>query len=238
MEVGRARRKVWPEVGRPRQPTSVAVGSYRLMPVQGAAEALPLTGAPEAGALEAGQLVRQATGGDLDAFEELVKRLQRRVYGFAYHHLWDQDEANDLAQEIFVKLYRNLARYDSDRPFEPWFWKLAANTSLNYRRRRVPVPTDQPADPLSTGQDVHAVQHDPVLIDALAQLDPAYRLPILLHYYADLSLEQVGASLGLSIAAIKSRLHRARAVLRNALAESDEAAVQAERRRPQKGPGR
>src|SRR6516162_4835119 len=78
--------------------------------------------------LAAGQLAQQATGGDLDAFEELIRRLQRRVYGFAYQHLRDIEEAHDLAQEIFVKLYRNLGRYDAERPFEPWFWKLAANT--------------------------------------------------------------------------------------------------------------
>jgi RNA polymerase sigma-70 factor (ECF subfamily) len=203
-----------------------------------AAEGLRLTATPDAGALQAGQLVRQATGGDLDAFEELVRRLQRRVYGFAYHHLRDLDEANDLTQEIFVKLYRNLARYDPDRPFEPWFWKLAANTSLNYRRRRVPVPTAQPADPSPAVSGSEPDQHDPALIDALAQLDPAYRLPILLHYYADLSLEQVSAILGLSIAAIKSRLHRARALLRNALAESEEAAAQPLPNRPRQGPGR
>jgi len=64
--------------------------------------------------------------------------------------------------------------------------------------------------------------HDPVLVDALAQLDPAYRLPILLHYYADLPLDQVARSLNLTIPATKSRLHRARALLRNSLAESEE----------------
>src|SRR5712691_9763099 len=72
------------------------------------------------------ELARQATGGDLDAFEELVRRLQRRVYGFAYQHLGDAYEAQDLAQEVFVRLYRNLGRFDAARPFEPWFWKLAA----------------------------------------------------------------------------------------------------------------
>jgi RNA polymerase sigma-70 factor (ECF subfamily) len=192
------------------------------MHAQAAAEALPVTGVPDARAVAAGQLVKQATGGDLDAFEVLVGRLQRRVYGFAYQHLRDLDEAYDLTQEIFVKLFRNLARYDADRPFEPWFWKLAANTTINYRRKRVPAPTDQSAD-----QQVDAASsaptHDPVLVDALAQLDPAYRLPILLHYYADLPLDQVAQSLNLTVPAIKSRLHRARALLRNALAESEEA---------------
>ncbi|HEV2141700.1 MAG TPA: sigma-70 family RNA polymerase sigma factor [Candidatus Dormibacteraeota bacterium] len=187
------------------------------------AETLVDVRAMSAGGMEglaAGQLVHQATGGDLEAFEELIRRLQRRVYGFAYQHLRDTEEAHDLAQEIFVKLYRNLARYDVDRPFEPWFWKLAANTSINYRRKRVPLPaeaTDEPADDSSAFP-----RHDPALVQALSQLDPSYRLPVLLHYYADLSLEQVARSLNSSVPAIKSRLHRARAQLRNSLAEAEE----------------
>src|SRR5712664_4996791 len=193
------------------------------MYAQAGAEALAMTGTPEARAVAAGQLVRQATRGDLDAFEELVRRMQRRVYGFAYQHLRDLDEANDLTQEIFVKLFRNLARYDVDRPFEPWFWKLAANTTINYRRKRVPAPTDQSADQQMVDAASSGPTHDPVLVDALAQLDPAYRLPILLHYYADLPLDQVAQSLNLTVPAVKSRLHRARALLRNALAESEEA---------------
>ena len=195
------------------------------MHAQAAAEALPMTGLPDARAA-AGQLIRQATGGDLEAFEELVRRLQRRVYGFAYQHLRDLDEAHDLTQEIFVKLFRNLARYDAERPFEPWFWKLAANTTINYRRKRVPTPTDQSADQQVSEAASSVPAHDPTLVDALAQLDPAYRLPILLHYYADLPLEQVAQSLNLTVPAIKSRLHRARALLRNALAESEESGFQ------------
>ena len=197
------------------------------MHAQAAAEALPMSGTQDGRVVAAGQLIRQATGGDLEAFEEVVRRMQRRVYGFAYQHLRDLDEAYDLSQEIFVKLYRNLARYDADRPFEPWFWKLAANTTINYRRKRVPTPTDQSADQGGGGtESLGGPAHDPALVDALAQLDPAYRLPVLLHYYADLPLEQVALSLNLSVPAIKSRLHRARALLRNSLAESEEAGNQ------------
>jgi RNA polymerase sigma-70 factor, ECF subfamily len=170
--------------------------------------------------LAAGQLVQQATGGDLEAFEELIRRLQGRVYGFAYQHLRDSEEAHDLAQEIFVKLYRNLKRYDVDRPFEPWFWKLAANTSINYRRKRVPLPAESSEE---LADDSSALpRHDPALVQALSLLDPSYRLPVLLHYYADLSLEQVAQTLHSSVSAIKSRLHRARAQLRNSLAEAEE----------------
>src|SRR5579864_7755657 len=160
-----------------------------------AVDARPVSAADGMQGFAAAQLVRQATGGDLDAFEELIRRLQRRVYGFAYQHLRDTDEAHDLAQEIFVKLYRNLARYDVERPFEPWFWKLAANTTINYRRKRVPLPTEPSEE--AAGPDNAIPTHDPALVEALAQLDPAYRLPILLHYYADLSIEQVSQSLNL-----------------------------------------
>jgi RNA polymerase sigma-70 factor (ECF subfamily) len=190
------------------------------MHAEAAVDALPVSDARAAQVLAAGQLVRQATGGDLDAFEELIRRLQRKVYGFAYQHLRDTAEAHDLSQEIFVKLYRNLRRYDPERPFEPWFWKLAANTTINYRRKRVPMPAEASEDAIDPASAPRG--HDPVLVEALAQLDPAYRMPILLHYYADLSVEQVGLSLNLSVPAIKSRLHRARAQLRNSLAEAEE----------------
>src|SRR5207244_13088288 len=119
--------------------------------------------------LPAAQLVRQATGGDREAFEELIRRLQRRVYGFAYQHLRDADEAHDLAQEIFVKFYRNLTRYDPERPFDPWFWKLAANPPINYRRKRVPPPpepTHDPARPAPPPPTPHpALAHPPATPD-------------------------------------------------------------------------
>jgi RNA polymerase sigma-70 factor (ECF subfamily) len=190
------------------------------MHADAASTALPMSGTHHDRALPAAQLVRQATGGDLDAFEELIRSLERRVYGFAYQHLRDADEAHDLAQEIFVKLFRNLARYDPERPFEPWFWKLAANSSINYRRKHAPLPVEF-QEQEAVGLDPTLPQHDPTLVDALAQLDATYRLPVLLHYYADLSLEQVSQTLNLTIPALKSRLHRARAQLRNSLAESE-----------------
>ena len=192
------------------------------MHAQAATGALQMSTSRDSAALRAGQLVAAATGGDLEAFEELIRGLQRRVYGFAFQQLRDFDEAQDLTQEIFVKLYRNLDRYDAERPFDPWFWKLAANTAINYRRKRVPMPVEQPADSAASAATDDTFRHDPALVSALAGLDPSYRLPLLLHYYADLSLEQVALSLSVSVPAVKSRLHRARALLRNVLAESEE----------------
>jgi len=172
--------------------------------------ALPVEDASQA-------LARRATGGDDDAFEALVRRYQRRVHGFAYQHLHDPDEAQDLAQEIFVRLYRALARYDSARPFDPWFWKLATNVSLNYLRRNANTPAPDPGE----GWSGDAPQPEAAqLQDALSDLEPRSRLALLLHYYSGLSLEEVASTLGLSVPALKSRMHRARATLRRALVEA------------------
>src|SRR5260221_14679609 len=89
-------------------------------------------------------MARDARNGDLDAFEGLVRRYQRRVYALAYQHLRDPDEAQDLAQEVFVRLYRNLHHYDPARPFEPRFWRLAANVADPYRRPRPPATAELP----------------------------------------------------------------------------------------------
>ncbi len=161
-------------------------------------------------------LARAARGGDMDAFEQLVRRYQRRVYGLAYQHLRDADEAQDLAQEVFVRLYRGLGRYDPGRPFEPWFWRLAGNAAASYRRRRLPATAQLP-ESAAAGERTDTLPLD----RALADLSDDLRLPVLLHYYLDLPLEEIAAAMRLSLSAVKSRLHRARALLRRVLVEED-----------------
>src|SRR5262245_28821562 len=171
------------------------------------------TGDPDSGAL-----ARAARGGDLDACEGLVRRYQRRVYALAYQHLHDPDEAQDLAQEVFVRLYRNLDRYDPTRPFQPWFWRLAVNVASTYRRQRPAAPIELP----DIAAAVTVARDDALPLErALADLSDDLRLPVLLHYYLDQPLDEIATSMGLTLSAVKSRLHRARAVLRRLLVEED-----------------
>jgi RNA polymerase sigma-70 factor (ECF subfamily) len=163
-------------------------------------------------------LARGARGGDLDAFEGLVRRYQRRVYALAYQHLRDPDEAQDLAQEVFVRLYRNLDRYDPSRPFQPWFWRLAVNVAATYRRRRPAAALELP----DVAATVEAAREEALPLErALADLSDDLRLPVLLHYYLDQPLDEIALAMGLSLSAVKSRLHRARALLRRLLVEED-----------------
>jgi len=163
-------------------------------------------------------LARAARGGDLDAFESLVRRYQRRVYALAYQHLRDPDEAQDLAQEVFVRLFRNLDHYDPARPFQPWFWRLAGNVAATYRRRRPAAPVE--LSDIASSADPSRADALP-LQRALADLSEDLRLPVLLHYYLDQPVEEIALAMGLSVSAVKSRLHRARALLRRLLVEED-----------------
>ncbi|MFI5184655.1 MAG: RNA polymerase sigma factor, partial [Vicinamibacteria bacterium] len=79
-------------------------------------------------------LLAQARGGNLFAFEEVVRRYQRRVYGVAYRIVRRHDVADDVAQEAFIRAHRALASFDPTRPFGPWICRIAANLAINHVR--------------------------------------------------------------------------------------------------------
>lgn len=172
-----------------------------------------------------GELARRAADGDARAFEGLVAAYQRRVYGFAFRYLRDREEAADLAQEIFLRLYRKLHRFDSDRPFEPWFWKLAARVSADYLQKRSAAALEVPLDDLpavrAAEDGKRPLSQETTLGSALVRLPRAYRLPLLLHYELGLRLQEVAEVTGFTVPAVKSRLHRARLELQRELCRTE-----------------
>ena len=82
-----------------------------------------------------GELVSDALAGDSRSFEEIVRRYERLVFNVIYHHLGNRNEVEDLAQEVFLKVYRALGSYDVERPFRYWITRIAANTSLDEARK-------------------------------------------------------------------------------------------------------
>ena len=181
-------------------------------------------GCDRAGERSEGELVSLTAGGDVRAFEALVARYQRRVYGFALRYLRDRDEAADLAQEIFLRLYRKADRFDPDRPFEPWFWRLAGRVSADYLEKRAlsarALPLDEVAEPEASGNGL-SVSQESSLGSALSRLPRSYRLPLLLHYELGLRLHEVAEVTGATVPAVKSRLHRARLELQRELCRDD-----------------
>lgn len=171
--------------------------------------------------------VRAALEGDQDAFAELVYTYQDSVYNLCYRMLSERTEAEDAAQETFLKAYLNLQRYDPARSFKTWLLSIASNHCIDrLRRRRMvwlsieePLPPNvslasdepQPEDEMIFSQRSEAVQQ---LIDSLS---PDYRAAVVLRYWYDYAYTEIADMLDTTESAIKSRLFRARQMLADKL---------------------
>ena len=166
-------------------------------------------------------LLAKARGGNLFAFDEIVKRYQRRVYATAYRIVRRADLADDVAQEAFLRAYEALDRFDLARPFGPWICRIAANLAINHVRspeaREEGLPEgygETPArseDPLTQVLDGEARA---VLDSALGELPPEQRAVFTLRVFDELSYREIADALGIQIGTVMSRLSRARERLR------------------------
>ncbi|MFL5262872.1 MAG: sigma-70 family RNA polymerase sigma factor [Anaeromyxobacteraceae bacterium] len=187
-----------------------------------------------------GDLVALAASGDGAAFSELVQRHQNKVYGVAVHILRDPSEAEEVVQETFLAALEKMAGFRGDAAFSTWLHRVAANAALMRlrRRRRSPeAPADTAVDDLlphfdATGRIDSTPHHDwskradeqlsdrevrSAIERAIQNLPEDYRIVFLLRDVEGLSSEEMAEILGISVAAVKSRLHRARLALREAL---------------------
>jgi len=166
--------------------------------------------------------VAQALGGSQPAFEQIVRRYQRPVLSLLVRLTGDRALAEDLAQDTFVKAFRNLAAFDVTRRFSSWILRIAHNTAVDaMRRRRIPVvsldtaprPGDpapaEPAAPL-TPDPVERVALQRALETALATLKPDQRAAVALRYEEGLSFDEIGQVLRIPEVTARSHVHRAR----------------------------
>lgn len=173
-------------------------------------------------ALDDGVLIGRAQAGELDAYDELVRRYQEVAFRTALVITGDPDEAEDAAQSAFIKAYRALARFDADRPFRPWLLTIVGNEARNRRiaagRRHRLLTTWQAtldATALSSPeQETVARDEAATVLAALSRLKPEDREIIDLRYIAGLSEREMAATLGCAAGTVKSRLHRAMGRLR------------------------
>jgi RNA polymerase sigma-70 factor (ECF subfamily) len=165
------------------------------------------------------QWLERAKQGDEEAFAQIVERYQVPVYNLCHRMLADPFEAEDAAQETFLKAYRSLGRYDMDKKFINWVLTIASNHCVDRLRRRrlkivsldqmVPgsLPTEKtlgPESALVEQEDHEAIQ------ELLKELGPRDRAAVVLKYWYEMSYEEIAETLSLTVSAVKSRLHRAR----------------------------
>ena len=178
------------------------------------------------------QLVNE---GDEDAFRELVERHQRVVINVIYRSIGDAWEAEDLAQRVFVQVYRSAGRYKPTAKFTTWLFTIVRNTVLNEHRRRTRHPADSleaMAEPQHSGgagievadlrapdpaDEVAERELQAKIMGVIQRLPEQQRMAVILCRYDGLPYEEIALVLKCSVSAVKSLLHRARQTLKDEL---------------------
>ena len=181
-----------------------------------------------------GALVSAAKGGDTSAFEELVNRYERKIFRLGMNITQNKEDAEDVMQDAFMKSYLNLDRFKGDSRFYTWLVRIAVNEALMKLRKRRPsqVSLDEPLAGADGDDSVFREIEDwgpspekkfaqtelnEILNGVIGELDPIFRVAFLLRDEEGLSTEETAQILGISEAAVKSRLLRARLKLRQKL---------------------
>jgi RNA polymerase sigma-70 factor (ECF subfamily) len=182
-------------------------------------------------------LVARARGGDRGAFDELVLRHEDRVFNMAFRMLGNADDALDLAQEVFLSAYRALGSFEGKALFSTWLYRVTVNRCRDEMRRRATVKHTRPL-PLSAARDGDDPAGDPparaaspadaaavreshaLVAAAVAALPDDAREALVLRDVEGLSYEEIAEILGVPVGTVRSRLHRARAIVRERLREA------------------
>ena len=186
----------------------------------------------EYSALSDEKLVSLVKSGNYDAFEELVKRYEGKIYGHSLRLLGNQQDAEDVLQETFLNAFRGLGDFRGDSTFSTWIYRIATNNALMKLRKakgrfgefdeELPPPEILEKGPsgdfdMSPGDVLLEKELLDELSSAVEKLPEKYRTIFLLRDVEEFSTEKTAEILGISTSAVKSRLHRARIFLREAL---------------------
>jgi RNA polymerase sigma-70 factor (ECF subfamily) len=174
-------------------------------------------------------LTQRSAQGDVFAFEELYARHNRRVYSLCLRMTGNTSEAEDLAQEVFIQLYRKVGSFRGESAFTTWLHRLTVNQVLMHFRKRG-VKLEQTTDDGDTPVQVVVGTQDPArmpVVDRIAldaavvQLPPGYRTVFVLHDVEGHEHEEIARMLGCSVGTSKSQLHKARMKLRMLLRQQN-----------------
>ncbi len=180
-------------------------------------------------------LVRQAQSGDLEAFDELIRRYQERIYATVYHMTSSHEDANDLTQESFIKAFRALGSFKGDSSFFTWLYRIAVNKTINFLKQRknrgamslndLDFNAEHDPDLVSLisertpRRDINLAELQEKLNEAMQRLSEVHRLVVTLHDIQGLPHEEIGRIMDCNVGTVRSRLFYARQQLQAYLAD-------------------
>ena len=198
-------------------------------------ETVPIADASQPAGMVEGDLVRRARRGDLDAYDELVKRYQQRIYATIYHMTSNHEDANDIAQDAFIKAYQALKAFRGGSSFYTWLYRIAVNKTINFLKQRknkhhfslndVDFNTENNPDLVALISDKTPVREvgltelQKKLNEALMRLSEPHRMVVVLHDVQGQSHEEIAEIMDCNIGTVRSRLFYARQQLQGYLAE-------------------
>src|SRR5487761_2162250 len=172
------------------------------------------------------ELVRRAQHGDLEAYDELIKRYQERIYATVYHMTSNHEDANDLAQEAFIKAFQAIKSFKGGSSFYTWLYRIAVNKTINFlkqRKNRLHMSLNDLDFNTENNPDLVALISDKTprreaglkelqekLIEALLKLSEQHRLVMVLHDVQGQSHEEIAEIMNCNIGTVRSRLFYAR----------------------------
>src|SRR5689334_5705277 len=175
-------------------------------------------------------LISRAAGGDASAFQMLVERHRAMVYRVAFQFAGNHHDAEDIAQEVFIKVYRSLDKFRQDAQLTSWLYRIVMNACIDHRRRHLPAaaaPFGEEAEHrlLNTPEErpgpedrAYAGELGQVLQSAIQRLPAGQRLVFVMRHHQGLKLGEIADALGLAEGTVKRQLHAAVHRLRRALA--------------------
>jgi RNA polymerase sigma-70 factor (ECF subfamily) len=174
--------------------------------------------------------VEQVLGGDMEAFEGIVRRWQGPLINMAWRYCRDRSRAEEMAQEAFIRTWRGLSHWRRESSFSTWLFALAANV---YRSELKRFPTEtlpldsvhEPSGPASQLRQLEERRQQEALRRAVLALPLRYREPVILYYFHEMDLAAAAATMSLPEGPMKARLSRARALLRQRFPHLEEEAA-------------
>ncbi len=172
-----------------------------------------------------GDIIKQCLKGNKELFAVLVDKYKKQIVAYIFSLIKDREEANDLAQETFIRVYKNLWKYNQQYKFSTWIYQIAKNISLDYLKKKRPLLVSE--DYIDAVEDKQGspeqstlkkeMQQD--LLKAVNQLAPQLRETLILYHINNLSYQEISEIRGITVSKVKNQLFQARKKMKKMMAE-------------------
>jgi RNA polymerase sigma-70 factor, ECF subfamily len=171
------------------------------------------------------ELAHQVQKGQIDSFNILINRYEKKMRNYARNFLSDKEDVNDVLQEIFIKAYKNIQSFDAERKFSSWLYRIAHNEFVNVlkKRNKITLPLldfdvffpQYAKDGKTLAQDIDQRKMQEIVARFTDKLEQKYKEPIILYYFEELSYKEISDVMQIPVSTVGIRIKRAKNILKS-----------------------